>query len=218
MSSLDDYIVNPKRVRTSDDVFELNESFRKQPTDERISILFKYLQDTKPEYAPLLCHELVEHGRKKDLRRLLELVPIEFQQEVYDHMFRALWREEGSLYSTALKELTNIAGELGNPSIKCIDFIAHKIVAPENDDMSAFLDELQLFYKLGYKFNPTMLNRLMDYNLKKIDFKFQKFVLGIINKLSRDELDSVNDTILNKFVTRHVHCIKKPRLGLSRKI
>ncbi|XP_031633493.1 uncharacterized protein LOC116347154 [Contarinia nasturtii] len=227
ISSLDEYLAKPKRLRATldadnDGAFEMSESFRNQPTDERINTLFEYVQNTKLEYAPNLCNEIVEHGRKQELPRFMEVAktfPTNVQPLVYDHVFRALWHADGAVYSTALKELTNIVHSVGYTSEKCIDYIVRKILATNNDNLSAFYDELKYIHKSGYKFDVMQMNSLMDHCIKNFDLNFHQFVLDILNKFSRPVLDMVNQELLKRFAERRMENVRQQRrLGLSRKM
>lgn len=221
LSSIDEYLSDPKRFCANGCA---SNGLCNQPTEERIDTLFGYLKnasfDTVPEYIPDLCHELVKHGREDGLKDLLEMVkgtPIGDRDPIYDYILQALLQVESS-YSKALKRLANAIYGLGTPTDRCMNYIVRKIFSAENEDIGAFLDELKKLCAKGYKLNATMINKLMVHCTDNFDVPLHQFVLTrIVNKLSKSELDTLNETILKKFVDRKMEHIKHQRVGLSRK-
>lgn len=216
-------MADPKRFCGNDN-FEVSDSLRNQPTDERINTLFGHLEnaplETVPNYIPDLCEDLVKHGRKEDLQHLLELVnafPIAGRDSVFDHILEALLHQE-PVYSKALKQLVSSIYGLGRPSEMCIDYIVRKITNTDNDNIAAFLDELKMISGTGYKFNITTINKLMKYSYENFNLNFHQFVLTqIVNKLSPSDLELVNGNILSKFTERRLSNVRQQRMGLSRK-
>lgn len=221
MSSIDEYLADPKRICHGGSSLDFTESLRNQPTDERINTCFGYLQNdslsTVPGYIPDLCNDLVKRGRKEDLQHLLELVkdsPVHGREPIYDSLLLAFMQEEPS-YSKALKQFISI---LGKPSEMCIGYIARKILSHANDNIGSFLDELKLIVATGHKFNVTEINKLMMYCNENFNMNFHQFVLTrILNKLPAEELNKLNQDILTKFANRRLAHVKQQRMGLPRK-
>lgn len=121
-------------------------------------------------------------------------------------------------YCKALKASLKDIGTLKALGDKNWTNIVWKILDQRNLNISAFHNELKDILQCGYVFNVLMINRLMQYCIRNYNMKFHQFVLTcILNKLSKNELDQLNQESLEKFayVRTQQNCLH--RLGLCRK-
>lgn len=189
-SSLEDYISGGKRQCINDDYNETS-------------------------YANIAY--MVKDGRIDDLNRLIESMPEYNQKLFFDKLFKVLQQNEVQ-YSMALKQLMEIIRGSGELDGKCIEYIVQKILHSDNDNIGGFRMELKQIVANGYKFNMTTINKLMNHCIVHFDVSFHQFVLtSIVNKLTADELDQLNESILMKFTEKRLANVKRQRMGLSRK-
>lgn len=126
--------------------------------------------------------------------------------------------QKGVNYSTALKELINTSHSSGTPNDEWYEYIAKKIFHNNNDNLGAFQKELKQIISSGYKFNVTMINRLMDYCTINFDVNLHQLILTqILNKLPPNELDGISESVLKKFTAKRMANINGQRIGLSRR-
>lgn len=133
----------------------------------------------------------------------------------YDEGFKFLLIEESS-YALALRRLIKGIGNVQTSN--CTDYIARKILNKRNDNLLEFFDELKTMESVGYKFDFVMINLLMEYCVQKFDMGFYQFIqTRIINKLSKADLDQLNQDIFSKFIkVRMAHVAQQRYLGLPR--
>lgn len=133
----------------------------------------------------------------------------------YDSGFKVLL-DQGNSYAAALKQLINGIGDIQSN----IDFIARKILNKNNDDVFGFFAELKAIENAGYKFNIVMVNLLMENCIHKYNMDFHHFIqTRIINKMTKDELDQLNQHIFDEFVKKRLgHVAQQRYLGLPRTI
>lgn len=132
----------------------------------------------------------------------------------YEAGFKVLLQQNS--YAVALKELLKSIGDI--QSNNCVDFVARKILNERNDDVFGFFAELKEIESTGYKFDIVMVNLLMENCTRKYNMDFHQFIqTRIINKMSKNELNLLQQDILDKFVkVRLAHVAKQRYLGLPR--
>lgn len=130
--------------------------------------------------------------------------------------FQALPEDKALYPSELMKILCDI--NLSGLNVECLNFVVRKILATNNDDISAFKPQLEEILEIGFKFDTLMVNQLMQYCTRKYNMNFYQFVLkAIINKLTKTEIDKLNADILGEFVNERLKHVSSQRLGLSRK-
>lgn len=121
--------------------------------------------------------------------------------------------ENGYTYSTALKKILETASSL---SAAPIDYIAKKITSSRNDNMAAFIIELEQMISFNFRFNESMVNAMMGHCLKNYNVAFYEFILHKILRLEHIDANRLDQQLLSDFSHQRMNIDKKiRRSGLS---
>lgn len=78
-----------------------------------------------------------------------------------------------------------------------LDYIAQKITSKDNDRMAAFIPELNQLMDLNYRFNPIMVNTMMQHGMDKYEVLFHELVSKSVFKHS--DIAAIDVEFLKKF-------------------
>lgn len=116
----------------------------------------------------------------------------------FDMILKALI-SDGKTYSAALRFMFDKIATFRITSERLGDFIAQKITSKDNDRMAAFIAELNQLMDLNYRFNPIMVNAMMQHGMDKYEVRFHELVSKRVLKKDHSDIGAIDADFLAKF-------------------